>query len=284
MGIKKVGVLGLGTQGQGIVETSARSGHEVIVATRSQESLRRGLSLVEDNMVKNVQRGRLAQEEMDAAWNRIRGTTSPEDFADCDILIEAVREILEEKKAVFRLYDSICKPETIITTDTSTLPIIEMAIATKRPDKVIGTHFFWPVPTMKLVEVVVSIVTSEETVETTMAFCRNIGKEPVRVKDSPGFITSYLFIGYSLEALRLYERGIASKEDIDKAVELGLHYPMGPFKLHDLAGVDTLFYAQRSMWEMTKNPIFAPVLLLDKMMAAGHLGRKTGKGFYDYSK
>ncbi len=190
MEIKQVGVLGLGTQGQGIVEVSARAGYEVLVTTRSQASLEAGLALVRANIAKAVAKGKLSQPEMDAAWDHIQGTTEPTDFKDCDILIEAVREIIEEKKAVFALYDSICKPETIITTDTSTLPVIEMAMASGRPDRVIGTHFFWPVPVMKLVEVVVSIVTSDETLNTTLEYSRTIGKDPAIVKDSPGFINN----------------------------------------------------------------------------------------------
>jgi 3-hydroxybutyryl-CoA dehydrogenase len=284
MQIKKVGVLGMGTQGQGIVEICARAGLDVLAITRSQDSLTRGLDQVRTSMLKAIKKGRLTETEMDIAWDRIRGAEAPEDFQDCDIVFEAVPEMLDLKKETLKLYDGICKPETIFATDTSTLPIIDLAVVTGRADRVIGTHFFWPVPVMRLVEVVVSILTSEETAETTIEFARLIGKEPSRVKDSPGFITSYLLVGYSLEAIRLYERGVASMEDIDNAVEKGLNYPMGPFKLNDMAGIDTLYYSQRSLWEMTKNPVFAPVLTLDKLMAAGHLGRKTGKGFYDYPK
>ena len=282
--IRKVGVLGLGTQGQGIAEVAARAGFDVLVATRSESSLAVGLDLVRRNMEKSLKKGRLTEAEMDAALGRIRGTVKPEEFRNRDILIEAIEEILTKKKEVFALYDSICQPETIIATDTSTLPIIEMAMATRRPDKIIGTHFFWPVPVMRLVEIGRSIVTGEETVASVKWFCEAIGKKPVVVKDSPGFITSYLIVAHSLEALRMYERGIASMEDIDTAVEVGLNYPVGPFKLNDLAGIDTLYYSQKALWDMTKNPIFAPVLLLDKMMAAGQLGRKTERGFYDYSE
>jgi len=280
--IKKVGILGMGVQGQGVAEVVARSGYEVIVATRREESLKRGLDLIEDSMARAVKKNKLSQEEMNSALSRIKGTLNPQDFQDCDLLIEAVREIMEEKQEVFRQYDKILKPEAIMTSDTSTLSNIDLAKCTGRPDKVAGTHFFWPVPTMELVEVVENIETSEETVQTVLEFCRSLGKKPSRVKDSPGFICNYMFVAYSLQAMRLYERGIASLEDIDNALVMGLHHPMGIFKLHDLAGVDTLFYAQRSLYEMTKDPVYAPVLLLDKMMAAGHLGRKTGKGFYEY--
>jgi len=282
MYISKVGILGLGTQGQGIAEISARAGFQVLVATRSQASLERGLGQVTESMAKAVKKGRMSDLDMQSALSRIKGTIEPSDFADCDILIEAIPEILEEKKAIFAQYDRILKPEAVMTTDTSTLPIIEMAMATKRPERVIGTHFFWPVPVTKLVEVAVSIVTSEETFQTTREFCVAIGKEPIRVKDSPGFITSHFMVLLGLEALRMYEKGIASMEDIDRALEKGLGFPIGPFRLNDLAGIDTLFYSQRALWKMTKNPLFAPVLLLDKMMAAGRLGRKVGRGFYEY--
>lgn len=282
MQIKKVGVLGMGTQGQGITEVTARAGYEVIVTTRRQASLKKGLDLVEDSMARAVKKNKLSQEEMETAMGRITGTLKPEDFHDCDLLIEAIPEIMEEKQKVFRQYDKIIKPEAIMASDTSTLSNIDLANCTNRPDKVAGTHFFWPVPIMKLVEVVENIETSEETIQTLLEFCRSIGKKPSRVKDSPGFICNYMFIAYSLQAIRLYERGIASMEDIDNALEMGLNHPMGIFKLHDLAGIDTLYYAQRSLYEMTKDPVYAPVLTLDKMMAAGHLGRKTGKGFYEY--
>jgi len=282
MVIKKVGVLGLGVQGQGITEISARAGYEVVVATRSNESLEKGLGLVRRSLTRGVEKNRLTQEETDAALERIKGTISPEDFKDCDIILEAVPEILELKKNVFKQYDEICKPETIMTSDTSTFPIVELANATKRPEKLIGTHFFWPVPVMRLVEVVVSILTSEETFNTTKAFCESIGKTPARVKDTPGFVVDRLFTLYLLEAIRMLEAGIATKEDIDTAVELGLNYPMGPFRLQDLAGIDTTYNSAISLYEQTKNPAYAVPTLLRDMIVANHLGRKTGKGFYDY--
>lgn len=282
MEIRKVGVVGLGVQGQGIAEISARAGYNVVATTRSQESLNRGLGLIRDSLAKGVEKSRLTQEEMDATLARIKGTLSPEDFEDCDILVEVVREIMEEKKEVFTKYDQICKPETIMTTGSSTLSIVDIAIATKRPEKVIGTHYFWPVPRMKLVEIVVSIVTSKETFDTTWAFCESTGKAPVRAPDAPGFIANRMFVAYSLEAMRMLEQGVATREDIDKAAELGLNHPMGPLRLHDMAGVESTYYAAVAMYEETKDPKFAPPLLLKKMVAAGHLGRKTGKGFYDY--
>jgi len=256
----------------------------VVVATRSKESLEKGLGLVRRSLTRGVQKNRLTQEEMDAALSQIKGTISPEDFKDCDIILEAIPEIPELKKNVFRQYDELCKPETILTSDTSTIPIVELATAIKRPEKLIGTHFFWPVPVMRLVEVVVSIVTSEETVSTTMAFCESIGKTPVRVKDTPGFIVDRLFTPYLLEAIRMLQEGIATAEEIDKALELGLNYPMGPFRLMDLSGVDTSYYSGIVLYEQTKNPVYAIPTLLRDMIAAGHLGRKTGKGFYDYSQ
>ena len=216
--------------------------------------------------------------------SQIKGTTSIQDFADCDLVMESVTEQMELKQEIFADLDRICPKHTILATNTSCLSVIDLAMATRRPEKVIGTHFFSPVPVMKLVELVVSLVTGEETVTAAKEFCHSIGKEPVTVKDSPGFVTTHLFVAYCLEAIRMLEAGISSREDIDKSVEMGLNYPMGPFRLLDMAGIDTLYHSQKALWEMTKNPIFAPVLLLDKMMAAGHLGQKTGKGFYDYTQ
>lgn len=284
MEIRKVGVVGLGVQGQGIAEVSALAGYDVVATTQSWESLNRGLGLIRSSLAGGVKRGTFTQQEMDAALARIKGTVSAKDFEDCDLIVEVVPEIMEKKKEVLAQYDQICQPETIMTTGTSTLSIIDLAIATKRPQKVIGTHFFWPVPRMKLVEVVVSIATSEETFNTTRAFCESIGKTPIRAPDLPGFIVNRMFVAYSLEAMRMLEEGIATREDIDKAAELGLNHPMGPLRLHDLAGVESTYYAAVAMYEETKDPKWAPPLLLKKMVAAGHLGRKTGKGFYDYPK
>jgi len=284
MEVKKVGIVGLGVQGQGIAEVSARAGYNVVVTTRSRESLNRGLELIRSSIANGVKRNKLTQDDMDISMTRIKGTLSIEDFEDCDILVEVVREIMEEKKEVLKRYDQVCKPETIINTGTSTLSIVDLATATNRPDKVIGTHYFWPVPKMKLVEIVVSIVTSQETFKNTWAFCESIGKSPVRAPDSPGFIANRMFVAYSLEAMRMLEQGIATREDIDKAAELGLNHPMGPLRLHDFAGIESTYYAAVAMYEETKDPKFAPPILLKKMVAANHLGRKTGKGFYDYPK
>ncbi|MFC2122521.1 3-hydroxyacyl-CoA dehydrogenase family protein [Bacteroidota bacterium] len=284
MEVRKVGIVGLGVQGQGIAEVSARAGYNVVVTTRSRESLNKGLELIRSSIAAGVKRNKLTQDDMDMAMERIKGTLSIEDFEDCDILVEVVREIMEEKKEVLKKYDQVCKPETIINTGTSTLSIVDLANATKRPDKVIGTHYFWPVPKMKLVEIVFSIVTSQETFNNTWAFCESIGKSPVRAPDSPGFIANRMFVAYSLEAFRMLEQGVATREDIDRAAELGLNHPMGPLRLHDFAGIESTYYAAVAMYEETKDPKFAPPILLKKMVAANHLGRKTGKGFYDYPK
>lgn len=282
MEIKKVGVVGCGVMGQGIVEVSARGGYDVVVTDQSQEFIDKGLGLIESSLARGVQKDRFTQEEMDTALGRIRGTMSAEDFRDCDVLIECISEVMEEKKKVFTTYDEICKPTTIMATNTSSLPIIELAVSTKRPDKFIGTHFFVPATRLKLVEVVVSIVTSEETVSTAMAFCESIGKTPVRAKDTPGYIVNRLHIPYFLAAIRLLEAGTASAEDIDKAVELGLNYPMGPLRLQDLAGLDIVYHSAEVLYDLTKDSVFACPTLLRNLVAAGHLGRKTGKGFYDY--
>jgi len=284
MQIKKVGMVGCGSMGQGIVQIAAQAGYDVVTMTTCQETLERALGSVRATLDKLVEKGKITREDASGAVGRIKGTLNEEDFTDCDILIESVRETVEEKKAVFRTFDEICKPETIFTTNTSTLSIVDLGAATRRPDKFIGSHLFWPVPVMKLVEVVPSMLTSEATVQATTRFWESVGKTVAIARDTPAFIVDRLFVPFVLEAIRMLEEGVATKEDIDRAVEMGLNHPMGPLRLLDLAGVDIAYYAALSVYEQTRDPKWIPPLLLQKMMAAGHLGQKAGKGFYDYTQ
>ncbi len=239
MEIKKVGVVGCGLMGSGITEVCARSGYEVVVREVNDELLQKGLDRIKASMSKGVSRGKLTQEEMDAALARIKGTTSMEDFADCDIVIEAVVENLEVKKQVFADLDRITPPHAILASNTSSLCITEMAAVTKRPEKVLGLHFFNPVPVMPLLEMVRTILTSDETMEIARKFGESLGKTIVVAKDAPGFIVNALLIPYLLDAVRMLESGYATKEDIDTAIKLGLNHPMGPLTLMDFIGLDT---------------------------------------------
>ena len=282
MDIKKVGVVGCGLMGSGITEVCARSGYDVVVREINDELLQKGLGRIKASMSKGVSRGKLTQEEMDAALARIKGTTSMEDFADCDIVIEAVVENLEVKKQVFAELDHITPPHAILASNTSSLCITEMAAVTKRPDKVLGLHFFNPVPVMPLLEMVRTILTSDETMETARRFGESLGKTIVVAKDSPGFIVNALLVPYLLDAVRMLETGYATKEDIDTAIKLGLNHPMGPLTLMDFIGLDTILFIADAMYEELKDPRYAAPALLRRMVIAGKLGRKTGEGFYKY--
>jgi len=282
MEIKKVGVVGCGLMGSGITEVCARSGYEVVVREVNDELLQKGLERIKASMSKGVSRGKLTQEEMDAALARIKGTTSMEDFADCDIVIEAVIENLDVKKQVFAELDRITPPHAILASNTSSLCITEMAAVTKRPDKVLGLHFFNPVPVMPLLEMVRTILTSDETMETARKFGESLGKTIVVAKDAPGFIVNALLVPYLLDAVRMLETGYATKEDIDTAIKLGLNHPMGPLTLMDFIGLDTVLYIADAMYEELKDPRYAAPALLRRMVIAGKLGRKTGEGFYEY--
>lgn len=282
MDIKKVGVVGCGLMGSGITEVCARSGYDVVVREINDELLQKGLGRIKASMSKGVSRGKLTQEEMDAALARIKGTTSMEDFADCDIVIEAVVENLEVKKQVFAELDRITPPHAILASNTSSLCITEMAAVTKRPDKVLGLHFFNPVPVMPLLEMVRTILTSDETMETARRFGESLGKTIVVAKDSPGFIVNALLVPYLLDAVRMLETGYATKEDIDTAIKLGLNHPMGPLTLMDFIGLDTILFIADAMYEELKDPRYAAPALLRRMVIAGKLGRKTGEGFYKY--
>ena len=282
MEIKKIGVVGCGLMGSGIAEVCARSGYDVVVREVNDKLLQKGLDRIRKSMAKGVQRGKLTQEEMDAALARIQGTTKMEDFAPCDLVIEAVVEKMEVKKQVFAELDAICPPHAILASNTSSLCITEMASVTKRPDKVLGMHFFNPPPIMPLLELVRTILTSDETLQTAQEFGKSVGKTTVVAKDTPGFIVNLLLVPYLLDAVRALENGVATKEDIDTAIKLGLHHPMGPLTLLDFIGLDTTLYIAEAMYEEFKDPRYAPPPLLRRMVLAGHLGRKSGRGFYEY--
>ena len=282
MEINKVGVIGCGSMGAGIAQISAQSGLNVIVREINEDLLSKGLASINKMLSKGVEKEKIAQKDMDEALARIKGTTAMEDFAECDLVIEAVVEDLDLKKKVFAELEKICPRHTILGTNTSCLSIIDIATVTSRPEKVLGLHFFYPVPLMALLEIVRTISTSDETVEAAKAFAERVGKSVVIAQDTPGYIVNRLFIPYMLDAIRLYEAGVASREDIDMGVKLGLNYPMGPLALADFTGVDIVYFVAAAMYEQTKDPALFPPTLLQKMVAAGWLGRKTGKGFYEY--
>ncbi len=284
MDIKNVGVVGCGLMGAGIVETCARAGYNVTVREVSDEVLQKGLAHVKKSMSKGVSRSKLTQEEMDAALDRIKGTTDMADLAASDLVIEAAVENMALKKAIFAELDKLCAPGAILASNTSSLSITEMASVTGRPDKVLGMHFFNPVPVMPLLEIVRTFQTGDETLSVAKAFGESLGKTMVVAKDMPGFIVNRLFIPYALDVVTMLQNGLATREDIDTAITLGLNHPMGPLTLLDFVGLDTTLFIADAMYEEFKDPRFAAPPLLRQMVLAGHLGRKSGKGFYDYSK
>jgi 3-hydroxybutyryl-CoA dehydrogenase len=284
MEVKKVGVVGCGLMGSGIVEVCARAGYDVVVSEINDEFLQKGMDRLSKSLSRAVSKGKATQGEMDAALARVKGTTDLADFVDCDLVIEAAIENMELKKQIFTELDGILRPEAIIGSNTSSLSITEMASVTQRGDKVLGIHFFNPVPVMPLLELVRTILTSDETLAITQEFGQSVGKTTVVAKDTPGFIVNRLLVPYLLDAVRVYENGLATKEDIDTAVKLGLNHPMGPLTLLDLVGLDTTLFIADAMFEEFKEPRYAAPPLLRRMVLAGHLGRKLGRGFYDYSK
>jgi 3-hydroxybutyryl-CoA dehydrogenase len=282
--IKKVGVVGCGVMGAGIVQVGAQAGYQVVASEINDTLLKKGLSLINSILTKDVAKQKITEADKAATLARIKGTTDMKDFADCDLVIEAVIENMELKRKVFGELDKICPPQTILASNTSSLSILDMAVATKRLDKVLGIHFFNPVPLMKLVEVIKTIATSDETAVIGRKYAESVGKTVVVAKDTPGFIANYLMVPQLLNAVRILEKGIASKEDIDNAMKLGLNHPIGPLALIDLVGVDVVSFIAKAVYEETKDPQFVVPTTLQKMFTAGWLGRKTGKGFYDYQK
>lgn len=283
MEIKKVGVVGCGLMGSGIAEVCARAGYQVVVSELNADLLDRGLGRIRDSLARAVSRGKATPEERDQALARIHGTLDLADFADCDLAIEAAVENMAIKKEIFAALDRILPPHAILASNTSSLCVTEMASVTQRGDKVLGIHFFNPVPVMPLIEFVRTILTGEETMETARQFGASLGKTMVTARDTPGFIVNRLLIPYLLDAVRIYEEGLASREDIDTAIKLGLSHPLGPLTLLDFIGLDTCLFIADAMFEEYKDPRYAAPPLLRRMVLAGHLGRKSGKGFYDYS-
>jgi 3-hydroxybutyryl-CoA dehydrogenase len=284
MAIKRVGVIGCGLMGSGIAQVSAQAGFPVTVVEASQELLDRGLSGLRKNLEALVAKARLPADERDGALGRIRGATSLDELRDSDLVIEAITENQTLKNETFATLDRICAPHALLASNTSSCNVTAMAAATRRPAQVLGLHFFNPVPLMKLVEVVQTILTAEATVAQASEWVQAIGKVPVRTRDATAFIVNRLLVPYLLDAIRVYEGGLATLEDIDQAMKLGCGYPMGPFTLLDLVGLDTAMYVAEVMFEEFREPRYAPPPLLKRMVMAGRLGRKSGRGFYDYGK
>jgi len=282
MTIKKVGVVGCGLMGGGIAQTCAQSGYEVVVREVNQELLDKGLARIYNAWDMMATKGKLTKGQVDENRSRLHGTLNLEDYADCDLVIEAVIENMEEKLRLFPALDRIVKPEALLLTNTSSLNVTQMGAVTKRPQKVCGLHFFNPAPVMKLVEVVQTISSSEDTIEVVKQFAISLGKTPVLAKDTAGFIVNFLLIPYLIAAIRLLENGQASRDDIDNAMKLGCGYPMGPFTLLDYVGLDTTLWATESIYEEYKDPLYAPPPLLRRMVQSGMYGKKSGRGFYDY--
>ena len=286
MQIKRVGVLGCGLMGSGIAQVSAVAGYEVTVLEQEQKFLDKGFSGIEKSMAKMAEKPEktgITPEKAKESRARIKGTTSAKDLADCDIIIEAIIENVDKKKEMFSALDAIVKKDAIFASNTSSISITEVAASTKRADKFVGLHFFNPVPLMKLVEVVRTIATGDAAFNTAYDFGSSLGKVPVRTSDKTGFIVNRLLVPYLLDAIRAYEEGVGSIPDIDNAMKLGCGYPMGPFTLLDFVGLDTTYYISHVMFDEFRERRFASPPLLKRLVMAGWYGRKTGKGFYDYT-
>lgn len=284
MAIRKVGVLGCGLMGSGIAEVAAKAGFETVVREVSEALLEKGMGRIRGSLGKAVEKGKLTAEERDTVLGRIHGTTGFEPMADCDLVVEAIVENLEEKKATYAALDKVVQPNAIFSSNTSSLTVTQLAMATSRPSRFVGLHFFNPVPVMKLVEVVRTLLTDDSVLAEIDVFCRALGKTPVACKDNSGFIVNRLLVPYLLDAVRALEEGVGSISDIDEGMKLGCGYPMGPFQLLDFVGLDTTYFIANIMFEEYREKRFAPPPLLKQMVQAGRFGRKSGRGFYDYAK
>jgi 3-hydroxybutyryl-CoA dehydrogenase len=284
MEIRKVGVLGCGLMGSGIAEVAARAGYETVVREVSEEVVEKGLKKIHGSLAKAVEKGKMTAEERDQAVGRLSGVVGLDALADCDLIVEAIVENLDEKRKTFTTLDEVVKKDAIFASNTSSLTITQMAMFTRRPDQFVGLHFFNPVPVMKLVEVVRTLLTSNAAFEAAFDFARKVGKEPVAARDNSGFIVNRLLVPYLLDAIRALEEGVGSVEDIDKGMQLGCGHPMGPFTLLDFVGLDTTYYIANIMFEEYREKRYAPPPLLKQMVQAGRLGKKSGRGFYDHAK
>src|SRR4051794_25485417 len=284
MTVKRLGIVGSGIMGSGIAECAAKNGHEVVLRSRQQASADAMLAGLEKSLGRQVEKGRLSEEDRTATLDRVTATSDLNELATCDLVIESIVEDLAAKRHLFNELDRICGDHTIIATNTSTFPVIELAIETGRPDKVCGIHFFNPVGAMSLVEIVRPLIASDETISEARAFAEACGKSPVDVKDRAGFIVNALLFPYLNNAVRLFELGVASKEDIDEAMKGGCGFPMGPFALLDLVGLDTSLAILDALYDEYRDPNYSPVPLLRRMVSAELFGRKSGRGFYDYHR
>ena len=282
MQMRTVGVVGCGLMGAGIAQVSAASGYKTTVREVDDAPLKKGLARIEKFLSDGVEKGKVTSEAKASTLANLTGTTRLEDLQSCDIVIEAIVENVDAKAATYDALDAVVGQHTIFCSNTSSLCITELAARTERPDRFAGLHFFNPVPLMKLVEVIRSLTTSDETYQTVFAFAQSLGKEPITAPDKPGFIVNRLLVPYLLDAIRSYENGLGTIEDIDKGMKLGCGYPMGPFTLLDFVGLDTTYYIANIMFDEYREPAYAPPPLLKRMVLAGRLGKKSGRGFYTY--
>lgn len=284
MAITKVGVVGCGLMGSGIAQVCAQKGFPTTIREVNDDLLKKGLERIKSFLATGVQKGKVTQADMDKTLSNLKGTTSLKDLADCDLVIEAAVENMDAKKAVWKELDGACKPQTIFASNTSSLSITEMSTVTKRADRFIGLHFFNPVPIMPLIEIVRPEITSKDTYDTCRSFGEGLGKKIITAKDTPGFLVNLLLIPYLLDAVRAVENGVGTPEDLDTGMELGCNHPMGPIKLLDFVGVDTTLFIADAMYNEFKDARYAAPPLLRRMVAAGRLGKKVGRGFYEYKK